>query len=155
MGARNNIIVHQPTVSGACENTQPLYLYSHWHGQELDKVVMQAIELADDRLGDPTYFTRILFATMVADDYTVLLKEVGAKPTLLTGSKGYGISVNAEMDQDYYYPIHVNWRFKPTGSWVSDNYELYFVRNDIEYTADQFFDAAFKNELPQRIDEEN
>ena len=146
MGARNNIIVHQPTW-GDQDETQPLYLYSHWHGQELDKVVMSAIEVGHERLDDPVYFTRILFNVMTAEDYVVFQPEVGEKPTFLTGTKGFGIGVNGGYDQDMYEPIHVRWRpGKNSRGW--DTYEIYFERMGIEYTASEFSDAAMKDELP-------
>jgi len=146
MGARNNIIVHQPTW-GDQDETQPLYLYSHWHGQELDKVVMSAILVGHDRLSDPVYFTRILFNVMTAEDYVVFQPEVGEKPTFLTGTTGFGIGVNGGYDQDIYEPIHVRW--KPCKDDRNrDTHKIYFERMGIEYSASEFYDAVENEQLP-------
>ena len=97
MGDRNNIVVWQPQLIEGEEEKPPLYLYSHWHGQELAKCLADAIRHhPSDRINDPTYFTRIVFCEMVKDD--------------ISGSTGFGISVQTPMDHDTYNDkLHVYW----------------------------------------------
>ena len=97
MGDRNNIGVWQPQLIESEEEKPPLYLYSHWHGQELAKCLADAIRYhPSDRINDPIYFTRIVFCEMVKDD--------------ISGSTGFGISVQTPMDHDSYNDkLHVYW----------------------------------------------
>ena len=124
MGNRNNIIIKQPSVG--VEQTQPLYLYSHWHGSELRKVVANAIWKAPkQRLNQPDYFTRILFCEMVKGD--------------IEGVTDYGISVNLTPDQDpNNSPITVGWdTVKPSG-WFDTMYQCYVIYDGIKYEATDF-----------------
>lgn len=77
MGDRNNIKVTYHT-------GQSVYLYSHWTGSELHHIVESALDCG--RVSDESYFTRILFSRMVADD--------------INGETGYGIAPYPP-DQDY------------------------------------------------------
>lgn len=70
MGDRNNIKITYHT--GAS-----VYLYSHWGGSELREIVARAVE-DGKRVDDESYFTRILFSRMIADD--------------VKGADGYGIA---------------------------------------------------------------
>jgi len=75
MGDRANVCVQNPDTKEA-----PVYLYSHWGGENLPFVVQQALnsEAGRGRWQDPTYLTRIIFCKMIGDD--------------VDGETGYGIS---------------------------------------------------------------
>ena len=102
MGNRNNVIIFQPSWPRE-EDPQPLYLYSHWGGNDLAIVVMQAIDRAGERLRDPAYFSRIMFEEMIKDD--------------LGRNTSYGISVDMAPDQDpENTPITITWQRSNPGS---------------------------------------
>lgn len=69
MGDRNNIKVTYHTGDS-------VYLYSHWGGSGLRGIVEGALDCG--RVSDESYFTRVLFSRMVADD--------------INGATGYGIA---------------------------------------------------------------
>lgn len=75
MGDRGNIYFRDDV-----KRNHGVYLYSHWGGYGLPKLLQSAIRRAEraGRLNDPAYFCRIVFCEMVKDD--------------ITGSTGYGIS---------------------------------------------------------------
>lgn len=70
MGDRNNIKVTYHTGDS-------VYLYSHWGGSGLRDIVQRALNTSG-RVSDESYFTRVLFSRMVADD--------------IEGETGYGIA---------------------------------------------------------------
>ena len=148
MGDRNNIIIYQPTY-GSEEPPQPLYLYSHWHGQELNKVVVEAITIGGDRVGDPTYFTRILFNTMTAEDYSVEKLDNGGH-RLQTGKTGFGIGVNGGVDQDMYnIPIEIHWDTKSLNPRGFVDFVPYIKYYEMTYSFDQFVEAVENGNLPK------
>tara|TARA_R110002020_G_scaffold128694_3_gene288395 strand:- start:3387 stop:3815 length:429 start_codon:yes stop_codon:yes gene_type:complete len=132
MGNRNNIIVHQPSYVG--EDLPPLYLYSHWTGSELVKVVANAIEKTDSQqIGTPDTFTRILFCEMIKND--------------VDGDRGFGISVGFPPDQDSEnIPIHIHWDTSSTENkvgWIVE-FPLVIKYGGLEFTAEQFVEAGRK-----------
>ncbi len=102
MGNRNNVIIYQPNYAGE-EETQPLYLYSHWDGNDLAVKVMHAIDRAGERLRDPHYFSRIMFEEMIKDS--------------LGANTSYGICVGVAPDHDpENTPITITWQRSNPGS---------------------------------------
>lgn len=61
MGDRGNIKVYQ------YEGDAPVYLYTHWRGSEIYKVVKTALARRL-RWEDPPYLTRIIFCELVKGD---------------------------------------------------------------------------------------
>jgi len=70
MGDRGNIEVKDGKGS--------VFLYSHWDGSELPKILANALDRAPDRVDDGPYITRVIFCEMVKDD--------------VEGTTGYGIT---------------------------------------------------------------
>ena len=79
MGDRNNIKITYRTGDS-------IYLYGHWIGDEIRKIVANAVETSD-RVTDESYFARVLFCAMVAESDD------------LRGETGYGIAPY-QVDQD-------------------------------------------------------
>ena len=114
MGDRNSIVVHERSYYTGEELT-PLYLYSHWHGQELDKVVSDALQKG--RTNDPAYFTRILISEMVKDD--------------INGSTGFGISQQEQDHDSYNHMIHIKWD-------RNNSNKIYIERDGKRFSKDDF-----------------
>lgn len=72
MGDRANVYVHEGDRPG-------VYLYTHWEGTDLPKVVKNALARGKERWHDTAYLTRIIFSDMVAGD--------------LESLTGFGISI--------------------------------------------------------------
>lgn len=70
MGDRGNVYVHHGDAPG-------VYLYTHNHGDELPEIVGVALDVGEARWTDPPYLTRIIFCTMVGEQWD--------------GTTGYGI----------------------------------------------------------------
>jgi hypothetical protein len=81
MGARSNIAV-------TYRSGETIYLYGHWLGNGNQTIVAEAIS-EGRRLDDESYFARILFSKMVAED--------------INGDTGFGIAPYM-VDSDYGYP---------------------------------------------------
>jgi len=73
MGDRGNIVVSDG-------QNPPVFLYSHWTGSDLPKILQQALKRGKGRWGDTPYLTRIVFSQMIKGE----LLEV----------TGYGISTS-------------------------------------------------------------
>lgn len=74
MGDRRNVEV--------IDNGKSVFLYTHWQGTDLPKIVQNALRRGKDRLDDGPYLTRIIFSEMIRDD--------------ILGTTGYGISANQQ-----------------------------------------------------------
>lgn len=74
MGDRANIVI----VADGYGRENPVYLYTHWRGDEVPTIVAEALAIGESRWSDPSYLARIVFGELTADD-----------PGGLTG---YGIS---------------------------------------------------------------
>lgn len=63
MGDRGNVYVHDQ-YGPKLENGERagVYLYSHWTGSDLPRVVAKALDRGRDRWDDTTYLTRIIFS---------------------------------------------------------------------------------------------
>jgi hypothetical protein len=63
MGDRGNIKI----ISGF-EEAPPLYFYTHWHGSDLPKIVVEAMKAAHfaARLDDESYANRIIFDVLTS-----------------------------------------------------------------------------------------
>ena len=74
MGNRGNICVH-------FEDMKKVYLYTHWQGSEIKKMLKTALssQAGRGRWNDPQYLTRIIFCEMVGEEH-------------LKGETGFGIS---------------------------------------------------------------
>jgi hypothetical protein len=44
-----------------------LYLYVHWHGSQLPEMAVRAVEAAKPRLGDESYWVRIVLDQLTKD----------------------------------------------------------------------------------------
>jgi hypothetical protein len=73
----------------------PLYLYSHWGGDEQGNTVSDALAATRSRWSDPDYATRIAVSAIVGDDW--------AKET------GYGLSTDGFASPDYPTMFMVDW----------------------------------------------
>lgn len=58
MGDRSNIYIQQHK---AADGTwDGIGLYAHWHGTTLHDVALEGVEKGRNRIGDPSYFARIV-----------------------------------------------------------------------------------------------
>ena len=112
MGNRNSIVIQEQDAYGVATN--PLYLYSHWHGQELDQVVAKALHRGKSRRNDSAYLTRIIISDLLRDD--------------IDGTIGFGISQIPQDHDSYNHMIFIN--FKIHG--------LEIRRAGLEYTLEGF-----------------
>lgn len=60
MGERINIYFEDGTDYAVC-------LYSHWSGQDVDKILAPAVRVANDRWDDSSYATRIIISQFLKD----------------------------------------------------------------------------------------
>ena len=99
MGDRNNIKVTYHTGDS-------VYLYSHWGGGDLHNIVREALDTSG-RVNDESYFTRVLFSRMVADD--------------INGETGYGIAPYPPDQDSSNDMIHIDYSDRnsttPTIDW--------------------------------------
>lgn len=65
MGDRGNIVVRAESNT----NTEDVWLYSHWSGYELPKILKSALRRGKDRWDDAPYLGRIIFCEMVKDNW--------------------------------------------------------------------------------------
>ena len=56
---RGNIQIKQPY------SEESIFLYTHWRGEDIKKILADAIVKAGGRRNDPSYFTRIVFQEML------------------------------------------------------------------------------------------
>mgnify|MGYP003349928035 FL=1 len=49
------------------DNQPPVYFYTHWHGEDLPRIVADALDSQSgrSRWGDPDYLARIIFSAMI------------------------------------------------------------------------------------------
>lgn len=137
MGDRNSIVI-QEHCYGYME-ANPLTLYSHWHGQHLDQVLVDALVAAGHRRQDPAYFTAIVMRKMLKDD--------------IDGTTGFGIS-QMEQDHDAYnHKLYVSWvESKATSQrqliWEQDNVDrMRITRNGKTYTVQEFINTYDQQEV--------
>jgi len=78
MGDRANIVVCQKMSNG---EEGKIFLYTHWDGCALPKILQDALIRGRGRWNDEAYLTRIIFSEMIKDS---LLEDTG-----------YGISLYA------------------------------------------------------------
>jgi hypothetical protein len=112
MGNRNSIVIQEQDAYGVDAN--PLYLYSHWHGQELDQVVATALNRGRSRRNDSAYLTRIIVSDLLRED--------------LDGTTGFGISQIPQDHDDSNHMIFINFR----------THGLEIRRNNQTYTLEEF-----------------
>ena len=84
MGDRANIRINEHIGS---DDDRFIYLYSHWDGHDLWKILQNALS-RKQRWTDPPYLARIIFCEMIKDD--------------VMGETGYGIATY-ECDNEYPY----------------------------------------------------
>lgn len=113
MGNRNSIVI-QEELNAYGVDPNPLYLYSHWHGQELDQVVATALNRGRSRRNDSAYLTRIIVSDLLRED--------------LDGTTGFGISQIPQDHDDYNHMIFINFMI----------HGLEIRRNGITYTLEEF-----------------
>lgn len=63
MGDRSNVFIQQGVKDGRAYGVG---IYSHWHGTTLHDVALEVLPKASSRIGDPTYFTRIVLHNVLA-----------------------------------------------------------------------------------------
>ena len=83
MGDRGNIIVKNG------EST--VYLYTHWGGSDLKKIIKAALIRGRSRWSDGSYLARILFCEMIKED---VLGETGFGISSVIGDGGTDIVVD-------------------------------------------------------------
>jgi hypothetical protein len=84
MGDRVNIGFKQ-------ENEDILFLYQHWGGWQHQRRLAEALIVAEPRIQDPGYATRIVISQMIGDDWKSIT--------------GHGLYINELADNEY--PVHV------------------------------------------------
>jgi hypothetical protein len=84
MGDRVNFGFKQP-------NGDILYLYQHWGGYQHSRRLAEALDIAEPRVNDPGYATRIVISQLIGDDWESLT--------------GHGLYVNELPDNEY--NVHV------------------------------------------------
>ena len=118
MGDRGNIVVINKRYGS--DDYEGVWLYSHWGGSRLEETATKAVERSG-RVGDPSYLTRVIFCSMLADqfsdlDFGLAGKEIFdrevAKDEPDTGfffqlaselfsSTGFGIGTGGAGDQEH------------------------------------------------------
>jgi hypothetical protein len=66
MGDRGNIKIPMPACNG--EPAGNVFLYGHWSGEDLPKIVQAGLKAGVDRWEDNTYLARIIFCQMMGND---------------------------------------------------------------------------------------
>lgn len=91
MGDRANVYIHEGDRPG-------VYLYTHWDGTELPKIVRESLMTprATRRSTDIAYLTRIVFEDMIKND--------------LGSETGYGVSADVGDGEDRIVDIDVDYR---------------------------------------------
>jgi len=75
------------------EFSTPIYLYQHYDGYLLYKIVCNAIA-KKARWNDPEYLARIIFSEMIKDD--------------IDGTTGYGIGTSQHSDIEYLIIVDID-----------------------------------------------
>lgn len=88
MGDRGNINVRNTPADNG------VFLYSHWGGSDLPKVLQRALKRGESRWGDTPYLTRIIFCEMLKG-----LHYSNAE-TVLDDTTGFGIDTE-ECDPEH------------------------------------------------------
>ena len=65
MGDRANIVIRS---DDATSEHNTLYLYTHWSGSELPKILAAALKRGKSRWDDEPYLNRIIFSEMIKDN---------------------------------------------------------------------------------------
>jgi hypothetical protein len=86
MGDRGNIIIEADGQTFPA----PVYLYTHWSGSDIPKLLKAALIKGVSRWDDPAYLARIIFQTLIGGD---------------KGETGFGLSTSMVADGTEY---HVN-----------------------------------------------
>lgn len=89
-----------------------LYIYTHWHGSELPAIAREAVEKAKVRLGDESYWTRIVIDQIIKDGrdqsmgWGIMLKPNvedeynDDKPSVILDAKDGSIRILESKDED-------------------------------------------------------
>lgn len=85
MGDRGNVNVREDS------SDKGVFLYSHWGGTELPRVVRQALDRGKNRWHDTPYLTRIIFCEMLLDTIPTNRGSDGFYDELVSET-GFGIS---------------------------------------------------------------
>jgi|TARA_R110002020_G_scaffold155677_3_gene336890 hypothetical protein len=120
MGDRGNIEIAQPC-TGLERGETSIFLYTHWRGSELCKILATALDKGRDRWADPAYMTRIIFNELQGDDRS---------------NTGFGISIE-EVDPEYPTP-QLFWTTRTTkfGTPAPEHPQVWHGTEF--YTADEF-----------------
>lgn len=87
MGDRGNIII----ATGDMFPT-PLYIYTHWRGSELPKILKGALKRGKDRWNDPAYLARVIAQDVFGGDKDITGFGLSTK----YGDGGTDITVNID-----------------------------------------------------------
>jgi hypothetical protein len=101
MGARANVIVKD-------EQGHKVYLYTHWYGSELPRMVRNALKRGRGRWDDPPYLTRIIFSEMIKDD---LMDTTGFGISSVEGDGGDYPDVIVDISQQKVWFAEQIWTF--------------------------------------------
>ena len=89
-----------------------LYVYTHWHGSVLPKLAREAVKAAEPRLGDISYWVRIVVDQLCKDGrdketgFGIMLKPNhedeynNGKPSVIIDSKTGTVKVIGEDSED-------------------------------------------------------
>ena len=112
MGDRANVVVLQ------WSDNPPVVLYSHWYGERFLQTARDSVD-SNPRIGDPSYFTRLLIREVTHD--SSMLSGVGTSlddnehPVLVINS------LNGESwTVDEQYASELLFRRKPSKKWAGD-----------------------------------
>lgn len=120
MGNRGSIEICQPHHFENKE--QSLFLYTHWRGNEVCKVLATALDLGRSRWHDPSYLTRIIFNELQGDD---------------RGTTSFGITLYEPGDNEYPVPM-IYWTTRTNKQdYILPEEPMVALGTDI-YTADEF-----------------
>ena len=107
MGDRANVFIQQERDPDGSDEWQGIGIYSHWDGVNLHRVVRDVLPLAKGRIGDPSYFARIV------------VQHTLARLAEAESETGFGLWVTHPDDNEH--PIMVVNAM--TGQWwYSDDY---------------------------------
>jgi hypothetical protein len=131
MGNRGNVQVINPDGGS-------VFLYTHWQGSELGKIVKKSLatQRARDRWYDASYLARIIFQDMVGDDQTQYGYGIDATPCVV----GELLVLDVKF-------LTVTWRNHTCTfeEFVADTGFHSSAIQEISYTADGLLKVRFKS----------
>lgn len=65
MGDRGHIVLNYG-------DNRKIYLYTHWRGSQIDRILAEALDLGKSRWDDPGYLGRIIFQRLIGEDKSII-----------------------------------------------------------------------------------